>query len=107
MACGVPVVSTDCPGEPREILAPGTTGRAVLSQPEYAPFGVLVPVFDKQMHDGHDPCTVEELQLADVIVRVLQDKEMSARYVSAGLSRVRDFDHAVFLERYQRLIEKT
>ncbi len=107
MACGVPVVSTDCPGEPREILAPGTTGRAVLNQPEYAPFGVLVPVFDKQMHDGHDPCTVEELQLADVIVRVLQDKEMSARYVSAGLSRVRDFDHAVFLERYQRLIEKT
>ena len=44
---------------------------------------------------------------ADAIIRILHDKEMSTRYVAAGLVRVRDFDHALFLDRYQRLIEKT
>jgi glycosyltransferase involved in cell wall biosynthesis len=80
MACGLPVIATDCPGGQAEIVAPQGT-------PEY---GMLVPVAD-------------EKALAEAITRMLGDVELRNRYIDAGLRRVKDFDRTVFLERYRSL----
>ncbi len=85
MACGVPVIATDCPGAAREILFP-----------EY---GVLVPPLDL--------LTKNVDQLSGAILRMLQDGEARQRYVTAGFERVRHFEYPAFVEKYQRLIEKT
>jgi glycosyltransferase involved in cell wall biosynthesis len=106
MACGVPVVAADCPGEVREILAPGTAGRPAITEPEFARYGVLIPAFDVAMRSGSDPLTASERRLSDVIVQFIADPELRDRYANAGSSRVRDFDHRAFIDNYQRLIER-
>lgn len=85
MACGVPVIATDCPGAAREIL-----------MPEY---GVLVPPLG--LH------TKQVGQLTSPILGMLRDGEMRQRYANAGLKRVRDFGYETFVEKYQQLIDKT
>ena len=75
MACGCPVVSTDCPSGPREILEDGKFGR-------------LVPVGD-----------VDQIALA--ILETLNEP----KNVKRSESRARDFHVDVITPQYRRLID--
>ena len=74
MACGCPVVSTDCPHGPREILQDGH-------------FGPLVPPGDPE-------------QLAEAIVATLANSPDSARLIA----RAKDFSVAVIFPQYRKLL---
>jgi glycosyltransferase involved in cell wall biosynthesis len=76
LACGCPVVSTDCPSGPREILVDGTYGR-------------LVPVGD-------------EYALAKAVGSTLEEPPDSTRLSR----RADDFSTEVVIERYVTLIEE-
>lgn len=68
MACGAPVIATDCPSGPREMLQDGEVG-------------LLVPV--------DDPPALREAML-----RVLDDPGLRQRLSRAGLLRIRAFEPA-------------
>ena len=74
LACGTPVVSTDCPSGPREFLADGA-------------FGALVPVGDDRA-------------LAEAIERTLDDPPDAARLRARAASF--DYEHAI--DRYQAVL---
>jgi len=57
------------------------------------------------MYSGADPLTGAEHALAEHLIRLLDDPEQRKRYIQAGSSRVRDFDVASFVEKYQKLLE--
>lgn len=74
MACGAPVVSTDCPHGPNEIITPDKDG-------------LLVPV--------RDP-----VALATALVRILRDDVLRDRIAQAGKERASAFHAKVIAEQY-------
>ena len=75
MACGVPVIASDCQSGPREILENGEDG-------------TLVPVGD-----------VEEL--AKAIVRLIKNKSLRAALSKTGVRRARDFSVEKVIKEYE------
>jgi glycosyltransferase involved in cell wall biosynthesis len=74
MACGCPVVSTDCAGGPRDILSAGE-------------FGVLTPIGDVAA-------------MADAISRFLEDETLRQSTIRRGLERAEDFEAESVATRY-------
>ncbi len=75
MACGVPVIATDCPSGPSEII---TSGRE----------GILVPVED-----------VDALTRA--MLQVLEDSRLRQRLADSGRRRAHDFDYRTMVAAYE------
>jgi glycosyltransferase involved in cell wall biosynthesis len=80
MACGVPVIATDCRSGPREILSNGTCG-------------MLVPVGD-------------EIALAQGIKRLLKDDEMRKKLSGSGKERLKDFSFEKIMKQYEHVIDE-
>ena len=77
MACGLPIVSTECVAGPSEILQNGRCG-------------ILVPVADEDA-------------LAKAIVTMLTNTELRNRLASEALRRVADFEPAKVVASYEQL----
>jgi glycosyltransferase involved in cell wall biosynthesis len=77
MACNVPVIATDCPGGQGEIIGDEC---GILVSPE------------------------SEIELAAAMLKMLSDPSLRKNLAAAGLRRVKDFDQAVFVDRYRKTI---
>jgi glycosyltransferase involved in cell wall biosynthesis len=80
MACGVPVVATDCDFGPREIVRHGDSGLLV------------------------GAATVEAL--GDAIVSVLDDRQLASRLAEGAGRRARDFDVAHMARAYEQMFRE-
>lgn len=80
MACGVPVIATDCPYGPREIIQDEVTG-------------ILVPTRDSQ-------------SLALSIIGVLEAPQLAHKLVANGRVRANDFDVATIVREYEMLFRE-
>ena len=76
MALGIPVIATDCPSGPGEIIDHGING-------------FLVPVGDQK-------------RIADNILNILHDKDLRDRISRAGLKRAEDFSAAHMAQNYEK-----
>jgi glycosyltransferase involved in cell wall biosynthesis len=101
MACGVPVVSTDCGAGVREILAPGVTTARPISRAETADFGVLMPLLKA---GDHYESAVEVW--SETIARMLDDPGERAGLAAAASSRVRDFTPEKIVPKWLALIDE-
>jgi glycosyltransferase involved in cell wall biosynthesis len=79
MACGVPVISTDCPSGPNEIITDGVNG-------------ILVPVSD-------------EKALSDAILRLIRDEALRKQLAENGRKRAEDFRIEKIIKEYEGLFE--
>lgn len=80
MACGIPVVSTNCPSGPDEIITDGMNG-------------VLVPPADARA-------------LAAAIEQVLMDQTLAKRLAGAGLASVKAFSPEIIVRQYEEALEE-
>lgn len=89
MACGAPVIATDCNSGPREILAPGTNfGKRISEGLEYVEYGVLVPIERPEF-------------LREAIKIFLSDGQMRGKYVQKSRERSLDFDAKKIFQKYK------
>jgi glycosyltransferase involved in cell wall biosynthesis len=78
MVCGCPVVSTDCPSGPREIITDGENG-------------ILVPV-------GNSAA------LSEVVLKVIKNHTLNKKLTMNALKRVDDFSLEKIVNQYHKII---
>ena len=105
MACGIPVISSDCKSGPREILAPETDLRIEAKKVEYSKYGVLIPVCDDKYYDAQLPLTTEERILAKSIVELYSSKDLLENYTVEAKERVKDFDKDKIILEYENILK--
>ncbi|MCS7029827.1 MAG: glycosyltransferase, partial [Bacteroidia bacterium] len=106
MACGVPVISSDCRSGPREILAPNMLPEHQTTEPEFTEYGVLMPVFDGKFKTSNEPITEAEKKWIDTIKLLLSENVLRDRLSTGAKARVKDFELTKITEEWKNLIEE-
>lgn len=100
MACGIPVVSTDCFSGPREILAPKESIDNNIDYIEKKErFGILIPNFSDE-----NSIRVEEF-LAKLLIDLLLDERKHRSYSKKSIERIKTFDIDVIIKKWEDIIK--
>lgn len=92
LACQLPVISTDCHSGPREILAPGTDIRKMVTDEiEIARYGILVPIKNARL-------------LAQAMRIVYSDSSVRNSLQAGALKRATDFDIPKIAGEFKQMI---
>jgi glycosyltransferase involved in cell wall biosynthesis len=100
MACGLPVVATDCHSGPREILA---TSYSDITYQE-TDYGILVNGNDTI--SGSDGMTELERNIEQGILRLLKNPELNKKYRQQSIRRVKDFSVNKIVSEWKDLIKE-
>ncbi len=92
MACGTPVISTNCKYGPEEILECGKRG-------------ILIPVFDEKFNSASDPLSLEEEILVKKTLDLLREKSLREYYSRSGKERAYTFNIKNSILKYEELFE--
>ena len=102
MICGLPVLSTDCPTGPREMLAPSTTAPVVaLRQAERGAYGMLLPMLAQ-------PATLvsDQAVWTDALEMLLADSAERKRLGQLARERMQDFTRERIFDQWVQLVEE-
>lgn len=91
MACGCPVIATNCPSGPSEILLPGKDDKRDIIETRY---GILVE--DQSERD-----------LSKAIEHILNNKNLAEKYAKAGIKRASEFNLSFISRSYEKTLLET
>jgi glycosyltransferase involved in cell wall biosynthesis len=104
MACGVCVVSSDCRSGPREILAPNTDFNYKTQKPEFAEYGVLMPVFEIKYKNAEEPLGEKEIMWVETIDKLLEDEGLRKHYSEKAKQRAEDFGIEKIVQEWKEIL---
>ena len=102
MTLGIPVISTDCPSGPKEILANSDNFDEEITDIYYSPYGILVPRFDQSCQKNNSS---PEGLLASATMKLLEDNKLRKRYGQAAQERTTMFSLKHCLSQWRSLIQ--
>lgn len=95
LACGLPVISTDCQSGPREILAPSSDiNKMVKDDIEIAEYGILTPVRNVNL-------------MAKALRLMYTDQDLQNSFTSKAVSRAKDFDTIKIIDQFKEILSFT
>jgi len=103
MACGVPVVPSDCRSGPREILAPNTDFNYQTQKPEFAEYGILMPVFDVKYKTTNELLEEKEIMWVETIDKLLEDESLRKNYSEKAKQRAEDFSIEKIVQEWKEI----
>ena len=101
MSCELPVVSSDCPSGPREILSPSTDISTKANDVEYSEYGILTPVAGTGGIEESEYAT----KTANAILNLIDDCEKYKHYSKQSLKRSAEFGVEKIVGEWRQLIE--
>lgn len=101
--CGCPIISCDISTGPREILDPDSDINYQTEEIQYAEYGVLVP---NCRSDEAAETEKREKMLAEAIIKLLSDKDMSRKYRERSSECVKRFNVETVSSQWEELIEE-
>jgi len=104
MACGVCVVSSDCRSGPREILAPNTDFSHQTQKPEFAEYGVLMPVFEVKYKSAEEPLEEREIMWVETIDKLLEDENLRKNHSEKAKQRAEDFSIEKIVREWEEVL---
>jgi N-acetylgalactosamine-N,N'-diacetylbacillosaminyl-diphospho-undecaprenol 4-alpha-N-acetylgalactosaminyltransferase len=90
LACGLPIISTDCLSGPREILAPRSEYKNI-KDIEIAKYGILVPVNNAE-------------KLAKAMKVIYEDNELRYNFKNKAKKRAKDFEVKKIIKEWKKII---
>jgi len=104
LACGVPVISTDCFAGPREILAPNSDFSKKATDIEREDYGVLVPEISKE-EDYTSSINDNHRLLAEAMCEFIENQDIEMQYQNKSETRVKDFDPDIIARQWVELFD--
>lgn len=102
MACGLPVIASDCLSGPREILS-NQGVETVATNVEYADFGILIPPLSSE-EDYSASIDYGEKQLAESIVELLSNSVLREKYAKMATCRAKVFSYESCKKQIKKVI---
>lgn len=106
MAVGLPVISTDCPSGPREILIENPDMNVTTEGIERAEYGILVEPFPNVLDFDINHITKQSIVLYNAMKALLSDKKLNDHYRCQAKYRTQKYDMAAYKKELYCLIKE-
>lgn len=101
MACGIPVISTDCKSGPQEIISEHYDINKKVNDISYEKYGVLVPEFNGKINFTDSELSKEEILLANSIIKLIEDDNLTNKYRYNGIKRAENFNMSEIIKKWE------
>lgn len=106
LCTGTPCVVTDFKTGAREIIAPKLLLSNVrIDRATECEYGIITPLLSGTMYKGGEPWESQEMELADAIVRMIQDEELNNRYRRKSAQWADSFNIREVVKKWVSIVE--
>jgi glycosyltransferase involved in cell wall biosynthesis len=102
LACGLPVIATDCPTGVREILSDKVVERRPISDSEFETFGVLMPLVNRFSADF----SIRIQLWSNMVIKLLDDSVLKSSYAQRAKERAATLDVKYFFYKWDSLLNE-
>lgn len=106
MVCGVPVMHSNCPTGPAEILLEGDLGEDI-ELPLQGDYGILFPLFEPGVFDDSQSERDAQIKCSEIWCKLLQNKDFNSLYSEKAKERAKKYTPQKCIPNYVNIINKT